>query len=129
MTESRYYILHAGDCNKWNRVLPPCRSIFGSHEFMSIAAAHNKSENQYGFGKFMCQINGADMTLGLIASDSCKILSFPHLIDEKVLQAIALAMAKTRQTLVLALPEKPPRSWPVLRSELSLTLARQLTWT
>jgi len=39
-----YRILGISDCDGWNRILPPNRSVFGSHAFMSIAAGHNKYE-------------------------------------------------------------------------------------
>ena len=63
MTQVKYRILRASDRDQWNRVLPANRSIFGSHAFISIAAAHNGYEPQL-----------------LVVEDGSGIIAYPYFL-------------------------------------------------
>jgi hypothetical protein len=63
MTEVKYRIVRVSDPDEWNRVLPAYRSIFASHTFMSIAAAHNRYEPQL-----------------LVVEDGSGIIAYPYFL-------------------------------------------------
>jgi hypothetical protein len=80
MTQVQYRVLRVSDSDDWNRVLPAYRSIFGSHTFMSIAAAHNRYEPQLlvvedgsgiiAYPYFLRPTNTLEFASGIVAFDS-----------------------------------------------------------
>ncbi len=83
-------------------------------------------ERTWGFSKIQCHCASGQLTVGLIAGHSCKLIAYQGVSLHEALSAIALNLKNWRQVVIMSSLPDLPADLPILSAEKAIRLSKSL---